>query len=149
MASHSSILAWRIPWIKEPGRLQSMESRRVRCDWATEQASAKWHQVQCPEVSGRPLNQVGQPRAASAQSHANCGQQKQRWSSGTEPRTRRTRTNTSFNLRGLSFLSWRMQVMVFYLMTFVEFKWNHVSETVKCYRRIIQQSLKTKKILQS
>ena len=28
MATHSSILAWRIPWIKEPGRLQSMESQK-------------------------------------------------------------------------------------------------------------------------
>ena len=27
MATHSSILAWRIPWIKEPGRLQSMGSQ--------------------------------------------------------------------------------------------------------------------------
>ena len=27
MATHSSILAWRIPWTKEPGRLQSMESQ--------------------------------------------------------------------------------------------------------------------------
>ena len=27
MATHSSILAWKIPWTKEPGRLQSMESR--------------------------------------------------------------------------------------------------------------------------
>ena len=29
MAPHSSILAWRIPWTKEPGRLQSMELQRV------------------------------------------------------------------------------------------------------------------------
>ena len=29
MATHSSILAWRIPWTEEPGRLQSMESQRV------------------------------------------------------------------------------------------------------------------------
>ena len=28
MANHSSILAWRIPWIKEPGGLQSMGSQR-------------------------------------------------------------------------------------------------------------------------
>ena len=35
MATHSSVLAWRIPWTKEPGRLQSMESQRVRQDWAT------------------------------------------------------------------------------------------------------------------
>ena len=35
MATHSSILAWRIPWTGEPGRLQSMGSQRVRYDWAT------------------------------------------------------------------------------------------------------------------
>ena len=36
MATHSSILAWRIPWTEELGRLQSMGSQRVRHDWATE-----------------------------------------------------------------------------------------------------------------
>ena len=30
MATHSSILAWRIPWAEEPGRLKSMGSQRVR-----------------------------------------------------------------------------------------------------------------------
>ena len=29
MATHSSTLAWKIPWTEEPGRLQSMESQRV------------------------------------------------------------------------------------------------------------------------
>ena len=32
MATHSSILAWRIPWTKEPGGLQSMGSQRVGHD---------------------------------------------------------------------------------------------------------------------
>ena len=32
MATHFSILAWRIPWTKEPGRLQSMGLQRVRHD---------------------------------------------------------------------------------------------------------------------
>ena len=32
MATHSSILAWRIPWTEESGRLQSMGSQRVRHD---------------------------------------------------------------------------------------------------------------------
>ena len=32
MITHSSILAWRIPWTEQPGRLQSMESQRVRHD---------------------------------------------------------------------------------------------------------------------
>ena len=33
MATCSSILAWKIPWTEEPGRLQSMGSQRVRHDW--------------------------------------------------------------------------------------------------------------------
>ena len=32
MAPHSSTLAWKIPWMEEPGRLQSMGSLRVRHD---------------------------------------------------------------------------------------------------------------------
>ena len=32
MAPHSSILAWKIPWTEEPGRLQSMESLRAGHD---------------------------------------------------------------------------------------------------------------------
>ena len=32
MASHSSILAWKIPWTEEPGELQSMGSQRVGHD---------------------------------------------------------------------------------------------------------------------
>ena len=32
MATHSSILAWEIPWTEEPGRLQSMGSQKVRHD---------------------------------------------------------------------------------------------------------------------
>ena len=32
MATHSSVLAWRIPWIEEPGGMQSMGSQRVGQD---------------------------------------------------------------------------------------------------------------------
>ena len=36
MATHSSILAWRIPWMEEPGGLQSTGSQRVRlCDFTS------------------------------------------------------------------------------------------------------------------
>ena len=35
MATHSSTLAWRIPWREEPGRLQSMGSQRAGHDWVT------------------------------------------------------------------------------------------------------------------
>ena len=34
MATHSSTLAWKISWMEEPDRLQSMGSLRVRYDWA-------------------------------------------------------------------------------------------------------------------
>ena len=38
MATHSSILAWEIPWIEEPGRLQSLGgSKRIRHDLVTKQ----------------------------------------------------------------------------------------------------------------
>ena len=34
MTTHSSILAWIIPWTEEPGRLQSVGSQRIEHDWA-------------------------------------------------------------------------------------------------------------------
>ena len=37
MATHSSILPWKIPWTKEPGSLQSIRSQRVTHDLATKQ----------------------------------------------------------------------------------------------------------------
>ena len=40
MATHSSILAWRIPWRDEPGGLQSTELQRVRHNWARMHAQA-------------------------------------------------------------------------------------------------------------
>ena len=35
MTTHSSSLAWEIPWMEEPGELQSMGLQRVGHDWAT------------------------------------------------------------------------------------------------------------------
>ena len=50
MAPHSSTLAWKIPWMEGPGRLQSMGSLRVGHDWATSLSlfifmhwRRKWH----------------------------------------------------------------------------------------------------------
>ena len=40
MATHSSILAWRIPWQDEPGELQSMALQRVRNDLASDNSAA-------------------------------------------------------------------------------------------------------------
>ena len=41
MATHSSILAWKIPWTEEPGGLQSTWSQRVKDNLATERAPCK------------------------------------------------------------------------------------------------------------
>ena len=46
MATHSSILGWRIPWTEEPGRLQFMESQRVGHHLATEQQQHGREQIQ-------------------------------------------------------------------------------------------------------
>ena len=39
MATHSSILAWKIPWTEEPGGLQSMGSQSVGHDWVTQHSA--------------------------------------------------------------------------------------------------------------
>ena len=58
MATHSSILAWRIPWMEEPGRLQSMGLQRVRHDWAAERLHFQYsivcmyHIFICSSVDG-------------------------------------------------------------------------------------------------
>ena len=60
MAIHSSTLAWKIPWMEEPCRLQSMGSERVRHDWATSLSlfregswtGLKWSQIHCSDQSG-------------------------------------------------------------------------------------------------
>ena len=43
MAPHSRMLAWQIPWTEEPGRLQSIESRRVGHDWSTSLSLFTFH----------------------------------------------------------------------------------------------------------
>ena len=45
MATHSSILAWRIPWTEEPGRLQSTGSQRVGHNWATSPSFLHLHEL--------------------------------------------------------------------------------------------------------
>ena len=56
-ATHSSILAWEIPWTEEPGELQTMESQRVQHDLATEHGTQVDNQGQDdhPHFSYRKL----------------------------------------------------------------------------------------------
>ena len=47
MATHSSILAWRIQWTENPGGLQAMGSQRVRCDLVTKQQQKQQTKLFC------------------------------------------------------------------------------------------------------
>ena len=50
MATHSSTLAWKIPLMEEPGRLQSMGSQRVGHDWATSLLSLSFFYIRRPNL---------------------------------------------------------------------------------------------------
>ena len=54
-ATHSSVLAWSIPWKKEPGGLSSMGSQRVGHYWVTRTFSFK-HKLHCPCIQFWGLN---------------------------------------------------------------------------------------------
>ena len=56
MANHSSTLAWRIPWTEEPGRLQSMGSRKVEKSDATEQLQFHFSLSCIGGGNGNPLH---------------------------------------------------------------------------------------------
>ena len=49
MATHLSILAWKIPWMEDPGRLQSTGLQRVRQDWVT---SLSFHNLLRLQLTG-------------------------------------------------------------------------------------------------
>jgi len=53
MATHSSILAWRIPWTEEPSGLQSMGLQRVGHNWATSLHLLSWVLVPGIKVSDK------------------------------------------------------------------------------------------------
>ena len=54
-ATHSSILAWRIPWAAEPGGLLSMGLQRVRHDSATKHSTAQPTAVTRGDAPGQQL----------------------------------------------------------------------------------------------
>ena len=58
MAIHSSTIAWEIPWIEEPGRLQSMGSQIVGHDWATSYGATDWLKIEKGVQQGCLLSPV-------------------------------------------------------------------------------------------
>ena len=67
MTTHSSILAWRIPWTEEPGEVQSLASQRVRHDWKTN-PSWKWR--------GSPGKRIPIAEGNSSRLYGTCGSSK-------------------------------------------------------------------------
>ena len=61
MTTHSSILAWRIPWTEEPGELQSMGSQRVRHEAMAPHSSTLAWKIPWTEEPGR-LQSMGSRR---------------------------------------------------------------------------------------
>ena len=84
MATHSNILAQRIPWTEEAGELQSMESHRVRHDWVTNTHTHTWYWKMSPpgwKVSNMLLGKSGRHTNSSRKNEVagptekalNCG----------------------------------------------------------------------------
>ena len=76
MATHSSILAWRIPWTEKPGELQSMGSQRVEHDLATKQllfsSPTKWNPLAQKHFWKSFEREVPRERAASRSPLLGC-----------------------------------------------------------------------------
>ena len=63
MATHFSILAWRIPWTEEPGRLQSKRSQRVKHDGDTKHQDIHRHVYTQSKTSSLKAMQAGKNQA--------------------------------------------------------------------------------------
>ena len=70
VATHSSILVWKILWTEEPGRLQSMGSQRIRHDWATKHSTES---ILSPLVFIRKLRSVSVPWLTKCQAEVGPG----------------------------------------------------------------------------
>ena len=62
METHSSIIAWRIPWIEKPDVLQSIRLQRVGHNWATSTKLLSWH---LPVAWGHPWSRMEGPHSAT------------------------------------------------------------------------------------
>ena len=85
IATHSSILDWKIPWTKELSRLQSMRLQRVRHDWATKQQERYIYSTLDVKVEVRSLSHVRlsvTPRTVAHQAPLSMGFSRQEYWSG-------------------------------------------------------------------
>ena len=76
MATHSSILAWRIPWTEEPGGLQSVGSQRVRYGWSYLAAKCINIRFLKSQQTSRRINRETTPRCTPTKSLKNSDKEK-------------------------------------------------------------------------
>ena len=100
MAPHSSTLAWKIPRMEEPGRLQSMGSLRVRHDWAT---SFSLFTVMHWRRKWQPIPVFLPGKSHGRRSLEGCSPWG-RWGSDTTERL-----HFNFSLSLFTFMHWRMK----------------------------------------
>ena len=105
MATHSSSLAWKIPWMEEPGRLQSTGLQRVRHDWAPTHT----HKKENMQILGRLTELVSLQLASSEQWRAYIIWALGLWAGcchpshlSTIPTTRRVRSSGTMIIWGTS-----------------------------------------------
>ena len=99
MAPHSSTLAWKIPWMDEPGRLQSMGSLRVTPDWVTERLHSHFSLSCIGEGNGNP------PQCSCLENPRDRGAWWAAVSGVAQSQTRLRRLSSSGNLMVLSTFS--------------------------------------------
>ena len=125
MATHSSILAWRIPWIEDPGGLQSMGLQRVRHSWATNVftfTSGNWGQWEKRQFVGKYEEVILDQGLWESRQGARCLLPRGMWGSREEePRVGKGRTQISTSeLRGLLLLLLHLSPPPSYLILLLE-----------------------------
>ena len=73
MATHSSILAWRIPWTEEPGGLQSIGLQKVRHIWATNTFTFHWEKETVTKDQKEAIITLNSPRRLDPDKEATEG----------------------------------------------------------------------------
>ena len=148
MAAHSSTLAWKIPWMEEPGRLQSMEWLRVRHDWGTSLSLfpfMHWRRKWQPTPVFLPGESQGRGAWWAAIYGVAQSRTRLKWlsSSSSSSSSSIWEPNTSFwkiylsqfnrKVKNNSFKSVRTQGRIIY---YIIFPWTFFSVILKCFRKL-------------
>ena len=110
MAPHSSTFAREIPWTEEPGRLQSMESLRVRHDWVTSLSLftfMHWRRKWQPTPVFLPGESQGQGSLVGCRLWVAQSQTRLKWPSSSSSSSKETEEKHRNFLNGILLKKWR------------------------------------------